>query len=258
VLGAASKTLKPVSLELGGKSPLIIFEDTPLEQALNVTMAANFYTQGQVCSNGTRIFIQESLYQEFTKAFIERVKNIRLGDPFAPDTQMGSLISASHLLKVEHFIHGDPTLLTHKIYGGQRPEWTQIQHQHLKKGFFLKPAVFTDIPHTSSLYREEVFGPVACLFPFKTEEEAIMKANDTSYGLAAGVMTQDIRKAYRVIHQLEAGICWINNYNITPPELPFGGFKQSGLGKENGLEAMEHFVKTKSIYVEMDQVISPF
>lgn len=257
ILTGAANQLKQVTLELGGKSPLIIFEDADMDNAVSAALLANFYTQGEVCSNGTRVFVQRKIMKSFLKKLKYRTEKIRLGDPTDSDTQMGALISKAHMEKVIRFIDlgksSGATLLT----GGFRPK-KDFKGRNISAGNFLTPAIFTDCDDSMEICKEEIFGPVLSVLCFDSEEEVIERANNTHFGLAAGVFTNDIKRGHRVIHQLQAGTCWINNYNITPIELPFGGYKQSGLGRENSLAAIRHYTQLKSVYVELGNVESPY
>jgi betaine-aldehyde dehydrogenase len=254
--GAASQ-LKRVTLELGGKSPLIIFEDADIDNAVSATMLANFYTQGEVCSNGTRVFVQRKIFDSFLKRLKDRTEKIRLGDPLDPDTQMGALISKAHIEKVIRFIDSGKSSGATLLTGGFRPS-KDFKGRDITSGNFLAPAIFTDCEDSMEICREEIFGPVLSLLCFDAEEEVVERANNSSYGLSAGVFTNDIKRGHRVIHLLQAGTCWINNYNITPIELPFGGYKQSGQGRENSLAAIQHYTQLKSVYVELGNVESPY
>jgi len=256
-MASASATLKAVTMELGGKSPLLIFPDAPLDQAVSAALLANFFTQGEVCSNGTRVFVQEKIYNEFLEKVSQRTKKIRIGDPKDPQTQMGALISSNHLNRVQEFIRSGVSEGASLLCGGSIPEWPESL-KHLRNGNFLTPAIFAKCKDTMRIVREEIFGPVMTVLPFSTEEEAIARANSSEFGLGAGVFTRDISRAHRVAAAMEAGTCWINTYNITPIEVPFGGVKQSGLGRENGLEALEYYTRVKSVYVEMADLPSPF
>jgi betaine-aldehyde dehydrogenase len=253
VMAAAAETLKYVTMELGGKSPLIIFADADVDNAVSAAMLANFYTQGEVCSNGTRVFVEESLKDDFLLRLSERTAALKIGDPLDMATQVGSLISADHMNKVLSYIkkgeEGGATLMC----GGNR-----VTTNGLDKGCFVEPTVFTDCTDDMEIVTDEIFGPVMSVLTFNEEEEVIKRANDTEFGLAAGVFTRDISRAHRVIAKLEAGTCWINNYNITPVEMPFGGYKQSGIGRENGHAAIEHYSQLKSVYVELGDVDSPY
>lgn len=254
--GAASQ-LKRVTLELGGKSPIIIFEDADLNNAVSAALLANFYTQGEVCSNGTRVFVHRKIYSAFLQQLKERTEKIKVGDPADPDTHLGALISKAHLEKVIGFIETGKAAGATLLTGGLKPE-KDFKGRDIRSGNFLTPAIFTDCSDDMEICKEEIFGPVLSILSFDTEEEVIERANDTVYGLAAGVFTNDIKRGHRVIHQLQAGTCWINNYNITPIEIPFGGYKQSGLGRENSLAAIQQYTQLKTVYVELGNVESPF
>src|SRR5688572_11943242 len=254
--GAASQ-LKRVTLELGGKSPLIIFEDADIHNAVSAAMLANFYTQGEVCSNGTRVFVQRKIFDSFLMQLKDRTEKIRLGEPADPDTQMGALISKAHMEKVTRFINSGKSSGATLLTGGFQPE-KDFKGRDITSGNFITPAIFTDCNDAMEICSEEIFGPVLSILAFDSEEEVIESANNTPYGLSAGVFTNDIKRGHRVIHQLQAGTCWINNYNITPIELPFGGNKQSGQGRENSLAAIEHYTQLKSVYVELGDVESPY
>lgn len=249
----SAKTLKSVTMELGGKSPLIIFEDAKLEQAVSAAMVANFYTQGEVCTHGTRVFVHESLYDDFVAQLKTRTERLRVGDPMNMETQIGALISGEHLNKVmaaiESAKQSGATLLT----GGKR-----LMANGLDKGNFVAPTVFIDCQDEMAHVQQEIFGPVMSVLKFRTEEEVIARANHSDYGLAAGVFTQNLGRAHRVIHQLQAGICWINTWGDSPAEMPVGGYKHSGIGRENGPETLRHYTQTKSVLVEMGDFVGPY
>ena len=257
ILAGAASQLKHVTLELGGKSPLIIFEDADINNAVSAALLANFYTQGEVCSNGTRVFVHRKIFDSFLMKLKDRTEKIRLGDPADPETQMGALISKAHMEKVTRFIDSGKSSGATLLTGGIRPE-KDFKGRDIISGNFLTPAIFTDCNDSMKICREEIFGPVLSLLTFDSEEEVIARANNTSFGLAAGVFTNDIKRGHRVIQQLQAGTCWINNYNITPIELPFGGYKQSGQGRENSLAAIQYYTQLKSVYVELGDVESPY
>lgn len=253
VMADAAATLKHVTLELGGKSPLIIFEDADLDEAVKGAMLANFYTQGEICSNGTRVYVAESIKERFLEKLVAKTRQLKLGDPMDMATQVGALISEGHLEKVLSYIERgkkEAKLLT----GGEHI--TDIEGCH--GGYFVTPAIFETNEESACIVQEEIFGPVMTVLTFKEEKEVVQRANDTIYGLAAGVFTRDLARAHRVVNQLEAGMCWINNYNITPVEIPFGPYKQSGIGKENGLATLNAYSQLKTIYVEMDKIDSPY
>ena len=253
VMADAARTLKNVTMELGGKSPLIIFADCHLDNAVSAAMMANFYTQGEVCSNGTRVFLERSIHGAFLESLLPRVEKLRLGDPMDPETQIGALISAEHLEKVDRYVAAGISEGAKLLCGGEHPA-----DPALCNGYFIHPAVFDRCTDDMTIVREEIFGPAMAVLTFESEDEVIARANDTRYGLAAGVFTRDIQRAHRVIARLQAGTCWINNYNITPIEMPFGGYKQSGIGRENSLVAIDHYTQLKSVYVEMGDVDCPY
>lgn len=253
VMADAAQTLKHVTLELGGKSPLIVFDDADLEHAVNGALLANFYTQGEVCSNGTRVFVQADLYDAFLARLVEKTKRLKIGDPLDPATQVGALISKEHCEKVLGYIERGRQEGAEVAVGGGRP-----QDPALARGNFVEPTVFTGCRDDMAIVREEIFGPVMALLSFKDEDEAVARANATPFGLSAGVFTRDLARGHRVVARLEAGTCWINTYNVTPIAMPFGGVKQSGIGRENGRAAIEHYTQLKSVYVAMNGVDSPY
>ena len=253
VMADAAAGLKKVTLELGGKSPLIVFEDADLDNAVSAALMANFYTQGEICSNGTRVFVQAKVMEAFKEKLATRVSRMKIGDPMDPDTHVGALISKEHTEKVLSYIEIGRKEGAKVVVGGGRPS-----DPKLAEGNFVEPTVFAACKDDMRIVREEIFGPVMALLSFDEEAEVVARANDTEFGLAAGVFTRDLARAHRVIAQLEAGTCWINNYNITPIEMPFGGYKQSGLGRENGSAAVEHYTQIKSVYVELGDVDAPY
>jgi len=216
-------------MELGGKSPLIIFDDANLEDAIGGAMLGNFYSTGQVCSNGTRVFVQKGIKNKF----LDRLP----------------MVSQVQRQKVQGYIEAGKAEGARCITGGNTPD---------RKGFYLEPTVFADVTDTMTIAREEIFGPVMAVLDFEDEEEVITRANDTEFGLSAGVFTSDLTRAHRVVDQLQAGTCWINTYNLAPVEMPFGGTKMSGVGRENSRAAIEHYTEIKSVYVGMGPVDSPY
>jgi betaine-aldehyde dehydrogenase len=253
VMADAASTLKSVTLELGGKSPLIIFDDASLENAVAGALLGNFYSSGEVCSNGTRVFVQRSIKSAFLEQLRERTGALRVGDPMDPDTQVGALISEEHMNKVLGYIARGRAEGARLLVGGQR-----VTAGPLAQGYFVQPTVFDGCRDDMAMVREEIFGPVMSVLEFEGEDEVIARANATPFGLAAGVFTRDLTRAHRVIARLQAGTCWINHYNITPIELPFGGVKLSGLGRENGRAALEHYTQLKSVYVALSDIESPY
>jgi betaine-aldehyde dehydrogenase len=253
VMADAAASLKQVTLELGGKSPLIVFDDAQLDNAVSGALLGNFYSAGEVCSNGTRVFVHRRLRAEFVKRLHARTAAMRIGDPLDPATQVGALISTEHLQKVLGLIARGRAQGARLVTGGQR-----VTTGALGRGCFVAPTVFDACHDDMDIVRQEIFGPVMSVLEFEREEEVIARANASEFGLAAGVFTNDLTRAHRVIAQLEAGTCWINHYNVTPVELPFGGVKMSGLGRENGRAALEHYTQLKSVYVAMADIDSPY
>ena len=253
VMADAAATLKQVTLELGGKSPLIVFADADLDEAVSGAMLANFYSAGEVCSNGTRVFVHDSVRAAFLEKLLARVRVLRVGDPEDPATQVGALISPEHLEKVLGYVAKGKAEGARLLAGGGR-----VGEGSLAKGCFVSPAVFDGCGDGMAIVREEIFGPVMTVLAFAGEDEVVARANATPYGLAAGVFTRDLARGHRVVARLEAGTCWINHYNVTPIELPFGGAKQSGLGRENGKAAIEHYTQLKSVYVALAKIDAPY
>ena len=253
VMSASASSLKEVTMELGGKSPLIIFPDMPVDQAVSGAMLANFYTQGEVCTNGTRVFVHEDMLEAFKAELKTRTEAMIIGDPMDMDTQVGSLINQGHMEKVLGYIEAAKEAGATLLCGGER-----YTENGCENGAFVKPTVFTDCTDDMPQVRDEIFGPVMSVLSFKDEDEAIRRANDTKYGLAAGVFTKDVSRAHRVIKQLEAGICWINTWGASPAEMPVGGYKESGIGRENGIETLRAYTQVKSVLVSMTDIPSPY
>ncbi|MGH8203740.1 MAG: betaine-aldehyde dehydrogenase, partial [Steroidobacteraceae bacterium] len=253
VMSDASAGVKAVTLELGGKSPILVFEDAKLDQAVSGALLGNFYSAGEVCSNGTRVFVHRAVRAEFLRRLAARVGALRIGDPMDPATQVGSLISEEHMQTVLGYIARGREEGARVLVGGARRT-----EGALAKGFFVEPTVFDGCRDDMSIVREEIFGPVMSVLEFVDEDEVVARANATDFGLSAGVFTNDLNRAHRVIARLEAGTCWINHYNVTPIELPFGGVKLSGLGRENGRAAMEHYTQLKSVYVAKGDIDAPY
>jgi len=253
VMADAAQTLKHVTLELGGKSPLIVFEDAKLDNAVSGALLANFYSSGQVCSNATRVFVHKSVKADFLGRLVQRVAAMRIGDPMDPATQVGALVSEQHMHKVLRYVERGKAEGARLLVGGNR-----VTTGTLGAGYFVAPAIFDGCRDDMGIVREEIFGPVMSVLEFDDEKEVIERANATEFGLAAGVFTNDLTRAHRVIAQLQAGTCWINHYNVTPIEMPFGGVKLSGLGRENGRAAIEHYTQLKSVYVAMGDVEAPY
>ena len=253
VMADAAATLKAVTLELGGKSPLIVFEDAKLDNAVSGALMANFYSAGEVCSNGTRVFVHRSVKAAFLEKLIARIETMVVGDPLDPATHVGALISPEHMQKVLGYIEKGRAEGAKLVAGGRR-----VTTGALAKGSFVAPTVFDGCDDAMTIVREEIFGPVMTVLAFDDEDEVIARANASDFGLAAGVFTNDLTRAHRVVARLQAGTCWINQYNVTPIELPFGGVKQSGLGRENGRAAIEHYSQLKSVYVALGDIDAPY
>ena len=249
VYAAAAAGMKHVTMELGGKSPLVIFDDADLENAVSGAILGNFYSTGQVCSNGTRVFVQKSIKDAFLERMSERLAGVVMGDPQDPNTNFGPMVSAHQRDIVEDYIAKGRTEGARLIHGGNRVE---------RKGFFIEPTVFADVTDDMTIAREEIFGPVLSVLDFDTEEEVLKRANDTEFGLAAGVFTADLTRAHRMAAGFEAGTCYVNTYNLAPVEAPFGGMKMSGVGRENSKAAIEHYSQLKGVYVAMTDVEAPF
>jgi betaine-aldehyde dehydrogenase len=249
VYAAAAEGMKHVTMELGGKSPLIIFDDADLEDAVGGAILANFYSSGQVCSNGTRVFVQKGIKDRFLKRLKERTEQAVLGDPLDEATNFGPMVSAAQMNIVLGYINKGVEEGAKLITGGKLAK---------REGFFIEPTIFAGVTDDMTIAREEIFGPVLSVLEFETEEEVMARANDTEFGLAAGVFTRDLTRAHRVSARFEAGTCYINTYNLAPVEAPFGGTKASGVGRENSKEAINHYSQVKSVYVGMGPVESPF
>jgi betaine-aldehyde dehydrogenase len=216
-------------------------------------MLGNFYSTGQVCSNGTRVFVQRGVVDEFVSRLVERTARIRLGDPLDEQTQMGPLVSEQQFDRVLDYISIGSEGGARCVTGG-----AAARVDACPDGLFVEPTVFVDVTDEMRIAAEEIFGPVMCVLTFDDEHEVVERANATQFGLAAGVFTRDIQRAHRVIAALAAGTCWINTYNLTPIAMPFGGYKRSGIGRENGHVALDHYSQWKSVYVEMGDVDAPY
>ncbi|MEQ9917634.1 betaine-aldehyde dehydrogenase [Pectobacterium aroidearum] len=250
---AAGSTLKDVTMELGGKSPLIVFEDADLDKAADIAMMANFFSSGQVCTNGTRVFVPQALQAQFEEKILARVQRIRIGNPTDEAVNFGPLVSFPHRESVLRYIESGKREGARVLVGGE-----PMTDEKYAQGAFVAPTVFTDCRDDMKIVREEIFGPVMSILTYQDEDEVIRRANDSEYGLAAGIVTGDLNRAHRVIHQLEAGICWINTWGESPAEMPVGGYKHSGVGRENGITTLEHYTQTKSVQVELGEFRSVF
>lgn len=250
---AAGSTLKDVTMELGGKSPLIVFEDADLDKAADIAMMANFFSSGQVCTNGTRVFVPQALQTQFEEKILARVQRIRIGNPTDEAVNFGPLVSFPHRESVLRYIESGKREGARVLVGGK-----PMTDEKYAQGAFVAPTVFTDCRDDMKIVREEIFGPVMSILTYQNEDEVIRRANDSEYGLAAGIVTGDLNRAHRVIHQLEAGICWINTWGESPAEMPVGGYKHSGVGRENGITTLEHYTQIKSVQVELGEFRSVF
>lgn len=247
IMKAASSNIKNISLELGGKSPNIVFDDADFETAVDYALFAIFCNQGQVCSAGSRLILQEGIYDRFIERLAARAKRIKIGKGTDEGIEMGPLISEEHMNKVLKYIEYGKEEGAKLVCGGNR-----ILTDELKNGYFVEPTIFIDTTPDMKIVREEIFGPVLAVQKFKDEKEAVYLANNTPYGLAGGVFTNDIAKAHRVIKKLRAGITWINTYNPTYNEAPWGGYKQSGIGRELGVFGYEEYTEVKQININLD------
>ncbi|MGM9401195.1 betaine-aldehyde dehydrogenase [Aliiroseovarius sp. KMU-71] len=249
VYAAAAEGMKHVTMELGGKSPMIVFDDADVDKAVSGAILGNFYSSGQVCSNGTRVFVQKGIKEAFLKRLAERLENAVIGDPLDPETSFGPMVSEGQLNIVMNYIEKGKEEGARLVYGGTRIEGD---------GFYLQPTVFADVTDDMTIAREEIFGPVMSVLDFEDEAEVMARANDTEFGLAAGVFTNDLTRAHRVVAGFEAGTCYINTYNDAPVEAPFGGSKASGVGRENSKAAIEHYSELKTVYVRLSDLEAPF
>jgi betaine-aldehyde dehydrogenase len=242
----ATGNLKKISLELGGKSPNVVFADADFDTAIDYALFGIYANSGQVCSAGSRLILQKSLHDRFVERLVERAKKIRVGDGFDPNTEMGPIISPVHFERIENYIEIGKSEGAKLLCGGERLGGA------LAKGNFLSPAIFDQTTPEMRIVQEEIFGPVLVVQTFEDEADAIRLANDTVYGLAGAVFTQDVAKAHRVIRKLRAGITWINTYHPTYNEAPWGGYKQSGIGRELGTYGYEAYTEVKQINVNLD------
>jgi len=245
IMAQSAATLKKVTLELGGKAPLIVFADSDFDLAVQTALDANFYTAGEVCSNATRVFVEDIIADKFMAALVEKTQKLKIGDPMSADTQIGAIISENHLEKILSYIEIGKSEGAKLLTGGIRQYPIGCEG-----GYFISPAIFADCRDDMQIVREEIFGPVMAVLRFDNEAEVIKRANDTEFGLGAGIITNDIGRAYRVADKLEAGNIWINSYNLIPPDWPFGGVKQSGFGRESSVFALESYSQIKATYIQ--------
>lgn len=245
VAAAAVSHYAEVGLELGGKSPNIVFADADLDAAVPGLLSGIFAASGQTCIAGSRALVERSAYEEVVRRLMERVRTIKIGDPLALDTEMGPIANEPQYAKVQSYVDIARGEGAEMLHGGRRPSQSE-----LAAGLYFEPTIFTNVRPEMRIAREEVFGPVLALIPFDSDEEAIAIANDTPFGLAAGVWTKDLGRAHRMARALRAGTVWVNTYRAMAPNMPFGGYKTSGIGRENGADAIHDFTQVKSVWIE--------
>jgi aldehyde dehydrogenase (NAD+) len=245
LMARAAKTLKKVSLELGGKSPNIVLADADLEAASRGALNAIFYGKGEVCAAGSRLLVDDAIHDELLAKVCDRAGKMVAGDPLHPKTRLGAIVSKEQMDTVMRYIEAGKSEGAKLVCGGERADIGT------GKGYFVKPTIFDDVDPQMKIAREEIFGPVLATIRFKDVDDAVAKANATVYGLAAAVWTRDISKAHRIARLIKAGTVWINTYNLYDPALPFGGFKESGFGRDQGRDALEKYTQTKSVWVNL-------
>lgn len=243
----AAPMFKKLSLELGGKNPNIIFDDCDFERALNTTIHSSFANQGEICLCGSRIFVQQGVYQKFLKAFIEKTKGLNVGDPLEESSKLGAIVSEDHMNKILSYIELAKEEGGTIVTGGKR---TTIEGK-CEQGYFLEPTIITGLDHNCRTNQEEIFGPVVTIMPFEDENEVLEYADGTAYGLSATIWTENLRRAHRVADQIKSGIIWVNCWLVRDLRTPFGGMKQSGVGREGGLEALRFFTEPKNVCIKL-------
>jgi aldehyde dehydrogenase (NAD+) len=246
VMRNAAGTVKHTTLELGGKSPNIVFADADLDAAVRGATSGIFYGKGEVCAAGSRLLVESRIKDDFVARVVERARKMRPGDPLDPKTRLGALVSGGQMERVLRYVAIGKSEGATLVAGGNRYDIGT------GKGFFMEPTVFADVEPRMTIAREEVFGPVLAVIEFSDVDDAVSKANDCDYGLAAGVWTQNIKKAHNVAAQLQAGTVWVNTYNVYDTAAPFGGYKQSGYGREMGMHALTHYTQTKTVWVDLN------
>lgn len=251
ILQSAAPNIKRVTLELGGKSPNIIFNDAKLEEAVNGALFGIFLNSGQVCQAGSRVFVQEEIYEPFVEQIIEKAEKLRVGPGEDHTNDIGPVISKEQYDRILQYVDIGKREGAKLLTGGKRP----IDQQ---QGYFIEPTIFSDVNPEMTIAKEEIFGPVLSIIPFRNEEEVIKMANDSIYGLAAAVWTQDIKRGLRLAQQIQAGTVWLNTIQVLTPTAPFGGFKQSGLGRELGPKALDAYLETKSVIVDLNETTTTF
>jgi len=244
IMANAAPTLKRLTFELGGKSPNIVFADADIEQAVDGAMMGIFFNQGEVCCAGSRLFVEQKIHDQFVDRLVKKAKERKVGDPFDPTTEQGAQVSKEQFDKVLKYIRiGKEEDKATCVVGGDR---------HGDKGYFIKPTVFTNVHNSMRIAQEEIFGPVLAVLPFKNERDLVREANTTIYGLAAAVWTKDIGRAHAIAHAIRAGTVWVNCFNVFDAAAPFGGYKFSGMGRENGKQAIDHYTETKTVWVSLN------
>jgi acyl-CoA reductase-like NAD-dependent aldehyde dehydrogenase len=254
IAAIAGRRLVPVTLELGGKSANIVFADADLDNAVKGVVGGIFAASGQTCVAGSRLLVERRIFTRFVESVIEMAKTARMGDPMRPETQVGPVTTLAQLDRILGHIEGARADGAEVLLGGHRSSRSECG-----RGWFVEPTVLTGVHPTARIAQEEVFGPVLAVVPFDSDEEAVALANDTQYGLAAGLWTRDLKRAHKLVGTLEAGSVWVNTYRTSAPMSPFGGYKNSGLGRENGAESIKQYLQVKSVWIDMnDEYPSPF
>ena len=254
VMKSAADHLAKVTLELGGKSPTIVFDDADLDVAANGVMAGIFAATGQTCIAGSRLLVAGSVHEELVDRIASRARTIRMGNPLAPDTEMGPVATKEQLDKIESYVDAGTSAGAQLMCGGRKSD-----SDELRDGYFFEPTILDGVDNQMQVAREEIFGPVLSVIPFEDESDAIRIANDTEYGLGAGVWTNNLSRAHRVAHSVRAGTVWVNCYRVIMYNVPFGGYQHSGMGRENGVDAVREYTETKSVVIDMSgEVADPF
>jgi 5-carboxymethyl-2-hydroxymuconic-semialdehyde dehydrogenase len=250
IMRSAADNLKTLSMELGGKSPCIVFADADLSAAVDSALFGVFSLNGERCTAGSRVLVERPIYDEFVARLGERAARIRIGDPSDPATELGALISTEHYERVMSYVEAGKAEGARLVAGGHRPE-------QLESGNFLAATVFADVAPTMRIFQEEIFGPVVCVTPFEGDDEAVRLANDTRYGLAAYIWTNDLRRGHRVAHRVDAGMLWLNSHNVRDLRTPFGGVKESGLGREGGQHSIDVYTESSIVHVALGDTHVP-